>query len=318
MITPGKLKIANLPTPIQKIVFGEKKFLMKRDDLTEIALTGNKVRKLEYLLYDAVRKKADYIFTCGGEQSNFARATAIASSVYGIKTRLFLWGKDSVKPTGNLFLGKLVGAEMEFLTKKEYDNVENLMSEKAHKYERKGKKVYIFNEGGSSPLGVWGFVNFVSELIKENQTKGVKAVLTATGSGGTATGLIIGSAVYNFPLKVFAVTVLHSKKFLLQRIEKLTEDFAREFKFRGEIDLSNLEIIEGYSTEGYKNITKEKVDLIRNFFKSTGILLDPVYTGKAFYAFNELFLTKRNTNVMFLHSGGVFGIFNKANRFLEV
>jgi D-cysteine desulfhydrase len=318
MKEPRKIKIANLPTPLQRTEFEGKRFYVKRDDLTEISLSGNKIRKLEYLLYDAKAKGADYIFTCGGEQSNFARATVIGAAMQGIKTRLFLWGKENTKPTGNLFLDKFAGAEIEFLTKSEYDHVDDLMAKRAKEFKRKRKKVYVFREGGSSPLGIWGYVNFAKELAENNQLKGIKGILTAAGSGGTAAGLLIGSAVYDIPLKIFGVTVLHSKKFLMNRIEKLVEEFSREFNFKQKIDLSNLEILEGYSKEGYKNITDNKVKLIKKFFISTGILLDPAYTGKAFYAYKENFLTGKTTNVMFLHSGGIFGIFGKTKRFLEV
>ncbi len=318
MKTPKKLNIANLPTPLQRIEFEGSKFYVKRDDLTEIALSGNKIRKLEYLLLDAKKQGADYIFTCGGEQSNFARATAIAAAMQGIKTRLFLWGRENTKPTGNLFLDKLVNAEIEYLTREQYDNVDEIMSRRAKEFKRKRKKVYIFREGGSSALGIWGYVNFVKELLENKQLRGVKGILAAAGSGGTAAGLVIGSAVYGVPLKVFAVTVLHSKKFLTERIERLAEEFTREFNLRKKIDLSSLEILEGYSEEGYKNITDEKIQLIKKFFNSTGILLDPAYTGKAFYAYNEIFLKNKKTNIMFLHSGGVFGVFGKTKRFLEV
>ena len=154
MRAPSKINLSNIPTPIQKIKFKGCKFLVKRDDFTGIELTGNKVRKLEYLLFEAKKKKCDYIFTSGGDQSNHARATCIAASSLGLKTRLFLWGKENQKTDGNLFLDKLSGAEIVFLSKKEYLNVNQIMHDQSRRLKNNKGSAYVIPSGGSSTLGI--------------------------------------------------------------------------------------------------------------------------------------------------------------------
>ncbi len=317
MKEPKKLAIANIPTPIQQKEFNGCKFWVKRDDLTGVELSGNKVRKLEYLLADALKEKADYVFTCGGEQSNHCRATAIAAATVGIKTKLFLWGMDRKNASGNLFFDKLVGSEINYVSKDEYFNISQIMESEKEKLKKKGKKVYIIPEGGSSELGIWGYINFVKELKDKMGNRRIKGIITAAGSGGTTAGLMIGAFLYNLPLKIFAVNVLYDKATIENKIFTLLERAVRKYKLKLKIDNSVLEILDGYSEEGYKKIEDKKVEVIVEFFKQSGMLLDPAYTGKAFYAFNENFLIgKKSSSVIFTHTGGLFGVFNKSKQYL--
>ena len=180
MKEPGKLQLANLPTPVQEIRFDDKKFLIKRDDLTGSELSGNKVRKLDYLLAQAKKEKAEYIFTCGGDQSNHARAAAIAAAKLGIKSRLFLWGKDKPHADGNLFLDKLIGAEIFFMNKKNYGFVNEIMQEESEILRHKGHNIYVIPEGGSTTLGIWGYISFVDELLNQVDPKKIGGILTGS------------------------------------------------------------------------------------------------------------------------------------------
>ncbi len=319
MITPNKISLANIPTPLQKISFQNKNFLIKRDDLTGMELSGNKVRKLEYLIYRAKKEKADLIFTDGGEQSNHARATVFAAAQAGIKSRIFLWGKDRNNADGNLFLNKFLGAEISFLNKKDYANVNNIMFVERKKLLKKGKRVFVIPEGGSTTLGIWGYVSFISELQKQINLKTINGILVAAGSGGTAAGLLIGLALMKSNLKVYAVNVLYSKNVIKKKILQLAEGCILDYKMNCDLKEDNLNILEGYSIEGYKKITKDKLELIKKFARSTGIILDPAYTGKAFKAYNDNFLMQNNgMKVIFLHTGGLYGVFGKRKEFLNV
>jgi D-cysteine desulfhydrase len=319
MKNPKKIDIANLPTPIQKVEFKGTKFLIKRDDYTGVELSGNKIRKLEYILADLKKKKSDYLFTCGAEQSNHARATAIAAKQIGVKTRLFLWGNDTKNADGNLLLDKLIGTEIKFLSKKEYENVNDIMLAESKKLQKKGKKVYVLPSGGSTPLGLWGYINFINELHEQKEYSKIKGVLSAYGSGGTTAGLLLGAALLKSKMKIYAVNVFDDEKFAREKIIELVEDAIVDYKLEVEVDYNSLIIFEGYSKEGYKNIEKGKLKIIKEFYKSTGILLDPAYTGKAFYAYyKELLKGKKSSNVLFLHTGGLFGVFSKRKKYLEV
>ena len=161
---PKKLNLANIPTPIQKIKYNGCSFLIKRDDLTGVELSGNKIRKLEYLLYEAKKKKADYVFTSGGDQSNHCRASVIAAAAVGIKSKIFLWGKDKNLPDGNLFLDKVFGAGISYLTKEEFFNIDEVIEKEKIKFTKKNLTFYDFPPGGSSELGIWGYINFIDEL----------------------------------------------------------------------------------------------------------------------------------------------------------
>jgi len=318
MRTPKKIILANLPTPLQKIKFEGKEFLIKRDDFTGTDLSGNKIRKLEYLLHHAKKEKAEIIFTCGGDQSNHARATAAAAANLGIKTRLFLWGSEKVNPVGNLFLDKMYGAEITFLDKKEFGNVDEIMTEERRKLVKKGIRVYVIPAGGSTTLGIWGYISFLDELKKQTDLKKIDGIFSACGSGGTAAGLLAGAALHNLNLKIHAVNVLLSKKEIKKKILQLALGVNLEYNLNIEIDESKLEIVDGYSKEGYKNIHPDKVKLITRFARSSGILLDPAYTGKAFTAYyQEILKNQSGKKNLFLHTGGLFGTFSKSRSYIN-
>ena len=318
MIIPKKIQLANIPTPLQTIKFEEKKFLIKRDDLTGIELTGNKVRKLEYLIYQAKKEKADYVFTNGGDQSNHARAAVIAAASAGIKSKIFLWGKDKTDVDGNLFLDKFYGAEISFLNKKEYSRVNDIMFEERAKLLKKGKNVYVIPEGGSTTLGIWGYITVIDELSKQIDLRKIEGITIAAGSGGTAAGLLVGAALLKLNLKIIAVNVLYSEKEIKRKIFHLAEGCILDFKLPCILNKNNLILLDGYSSEGYKKITEDKLSLIKNFAKATGILLDPAYTGKAFNAYHDNFLLKnKGMKNIFIHTGGIFGIFGRRREYLK-
>ena len=283
MRKPRKINLANIPTPLEEIEFEGKKFFIKRDDLTGVELSGNKVRKLEFLIYQAKKEKADFVFTCGGEQSNHARATAIAAAKAGIKSKLFLWGSDSKSADGNLFFDKFIGSEISFLNKRNYAEVNEIMFEERDALIKKGKKVFVIPEGGSTTLGIWGYVSFMHELKKQVDLKKFKGICVAAGTGGTAAGLLVGAAQLKLNLKIYAVNVLYPKAEIQNKIMNLAEGCALDYNLNCKISKNNLVILEGYSKEGYKNISSDKLRLIKKFAQSTGIILDPAYTGKAFY-----------------------------------
>ncbi len=319
MKIPNKVQLAFLPTPIQKNNFEGKNFLIKRDDMTGFELTGNKVRKLEYLIYQAKKEKADYVFTEGGEQSNHARATVIAASQHGIKSKIFLWGKNRTSPEGNLFLDKYFNSEIMFLNKKDYANVNNIMFEERQKYLKKRKKVFVIPGGGSTTLGIWGYISFIEELSKQIDVKKLSGITSASGSGGTSAGLLVGAAMLNLKLKIYAVNVIHPKEIIKKKILQLAEACVLDYKLKCKIDPDNLVILDGYSSEGYKNISDDKLKLVKRFALSSGIILDPAYTGKAFKAYYDNFLIKNlGMKNLFIHTGGIFGVFDKRKKYLTV
>jgi D-cysteine desulfhydrase len=318
MKIPNKIKLAQIPTPLEKIEFAGQKFLIKRDDLTGCELSGNKVRKLEYIIKDAKRSKADVIFTCGGDQSNHCRATVIAAKKIGLNSKLFLWGSESKNVNGNHFLFKMYGADLKYLTRKDYDKVNEIMQEERFALLKKKKNAYVLPEGGSTTLGIWGYINFINELKTQIDLRSVDSIVAACGSGGTAAGMLIGALLNNLKLKIVAVNVLYKKDEIRKKILQLAEGCVLDYKLNCTINPDNLVILDGYSSEGYKNITRSKLKLIKSFAKETGILLDPAYTGKAFVAYHKNYLSKKlGLKSIFVHTGGLFGVFGRTKEYLS-
>ena len=318
MKIPKKINLANLPTPIEQIRFRNKKFFIKRDDYTGTDFSGNKIRKLEYLLYQAKQLGTEIVFTCGATQSNHCRATVAAAARIGIRTKLFLWGNDSYNADGNLFLSKMYGAEISYLNKKNYMSVNDIMEEEGDQLLKKGKKVYIIPEGGSTTLGIWGYISFINELKEQLDLEKIKGILCASGTGGTAAGLLVGAAINKININIYTVNVLYPKEKLKSKILYLTEGVIRGYKLNINVDESRLNIIDGYSREGYKNISNDKLKLINTAASETGILFDPTYTGKAFKAYVDEFLSfGKDNKVIFLHTGGLFGAFAKRIKYTQ-
>ena len=318
MITPKKISLAQIPTPLQENNFEGINYLIKRDDLTGCELSGNKVRKLEFIIADAKNKKADIIFTCGGDQSNHARATTIAAKTIGLNTKLFLWGKENSNSNGNLFLNKMYGAEIKYLNKDEYNKVNEIMFDERLSYSKKKMNAYVLAEGGSTTLGIWGYINFINELKNQINLKTIGSIIAASGSGGTAAGMLVGAAINELKIKIVAVNVLYDKDELKKKILQLAEGCVLDYKLNCKINPENLIILDGYSKEGYKKISQEKIKLIKKVASKTGILLDPAYTGKAFAAYYEKYLkTGKGMKNIFVHTGGLFGVFGRTKEYLS-
>jgi D-cysteine desulfhydrase len=316
MKKPKSLHLANLPTPIQKVSFDKKTFLIKRDDFTGFEFSGNKIRKLNYLLADALEKKAKYVLTVGGEQSNHVRATVSAAASLGMKTIAYLWGKDRKPSQGNLLLDKIFGAELRFLSLKDFLKSKEILEQTKIELKKKRIASYIIPEGGSNSLGIWGYVEFWNELSNQIKLTNLDGVICASGSGGTAAGLLIGATLYNIKTKIYAVNVLYNPEVLLDRIFAVVDDFTNNYQPKLKVDFSKLTILDGFSDEGYKNIEAEKSNFIKKFANETGILLDPTYTGKAFFGFYQSLLKNNSKkNYLFIHTGGQFALFSKSQKF---
>lgn len=314
----NKINLALIPTPLEICNFENKKFIIKRDDLTGCELSGNKVRKLEYLLYDAKKNKADVIFTCGGEQSNHARAVTLAAKKIGLNTKLFLWGKEKSNYSGNLFLNKMCGAEIKFLNKREYDNVNEIMFEDSQLLKkRNGLNAYVIPEGGANVIGSYGYFNFVSELSSQTDLNKFDGIVVAAGSGGTAAGILAALSKSNHRTKVIVVNVLYDAETIRNKILNISQALINQFSIDVHLSVDKLIVLGGYSTEGYKKINQDKIKLIKKFASESGILFDPAYTGKSFYAYYHNFLRKDlGMKYLFVHTGGLFGIFGREKEYI--
>jgi len=326
---PPQINLASLPTPMQPLRrLSEKlgvELYIKRDDLTGAALSGNKIRKLEFVLADALAQKADTVITCGGAQSNHCRATAIAAARLGLNCRLLLRTPDPSNPPpseGNILLDRMAGAEIAWITPQDYQKRDELMAHEAAALQETGRKAYPIPEGASTALGAMGYVRATEELVNDitNTLGGAHqpcTVISAAGSGGTSAGLILGAKIFDVNARIAGVNVCDDRDYFIRQIGTICEDAIAGYQLDIDFDRQrDIEIIDGYVGRGYGLSRPEELKLIKDVAQTEGIFLDPVYTGKAFYGMVEEL--KRDPKcfgerIIFIHTGGIFGLFSKVN-----
>jgi D-cysteine desulfhydrase len=325
---PPQINLARLPTPVQPMRrFGEKlavDLYVKRDDLTGAALSGNKIRKLEFVLADALAQNADTVITCGGAQSNHCRATAIAAAMLGLNCRLLLRTPDPSNPPpaeGNILLDRMAGADIVWITPQEYQVRDEFFEREAASLKASGRKPYMIPEGASSALGAWGYIRATEELVNDiaNLPGGANqacTIINAAGSGGTSAGLILGAKIFDLNARIVSVNVCDDREYFVNAIgnicEKAIADYGIEIDFSRDRDI---EIVDGYVGRGYALSRPEELELLNEVARAEGIFFDPVYTGKAFYGMvQELKSNPRcfGERILFIHTGGIFGLFPKA------
>ncbi len=314
-----RVRLAHLPTPIEGwsppgLADGARVWLL-RDDLTGAALSGNKVRKLEFLLADALAAGCDMVLTCGGIQSNHARATAIAARRLGLEPMLFLrTAQPDSDPglVGNLLLDRLVGATLRLITPEQYRERDALMAEEAERLRAAGRRPYVIPEGGSNALGSWGYLQAVGECLDTQafRQSEITDVVVAVGSGGTAAGLALGLHLAGHAAKVHAVNVCDDAAYFHERIDTIFAELGTTARSR---DL--LDIMEGHVGLGYALSRDEELRHIAGVARATGVVLDPVYSGKAYCGLMKEWRQNRNRfkgdRVLFVHTGGIFGLYEK-------
>jgi D-cysteine desulfhydrase len=317
---PPRFQLAMTPTPIEAFALSPDprsgvEIFIKRDDLTGAELSGNKIRKLEFILYDAVTKKSDTLITCGGVQSNHCRATAAMAARIGLDCELIVKGKKPAVPDGNLLLDTLFGAKITYITDKEYEtNIANLMAKRAVALKKKGKRPYIIPEGASNPLGMWGYFLAGIELKKQLDKAGINAdyIVCAVGSGGTYAGLYLASLYMKWPIKVQGFAVSRGLQPFEDRISVLIKGFLKDYDLNLKPDLANIHIDDSYIGPGYAKIGDKEAKFIKGVARNAGIILDPAYTGKAMIGlFDHIIKGKipSKSNVVFIHTGGLMSIF---------
>lgn len=323
---PPRIEIARLPTPCIPLRRLSRRFgveiYVKRDDLTGIVLSGNKVRKLEFVLADALTKGADTVLTCGGAQSNHARATAVAAAMLGLRSRLLLRTPDPANPPspeGNILLDRMAGAEIVWVSPDEYRNRAEVFEREAALFERKGRTPYVIPEGASNTMGAWGYIRAAEEIRKDIAGFGSEqptTIIHATGSGGTAAGLALGVHLFDLPARVVTFNVSNDQNYFRSVIGDICQRVISEFQLQIDFDRNrDLHIIDGYVGRGYALSRPDELALICDVARTEGIFLDPVYTGKAFFGMEQELKKDAGCfgkRIVFLHTGGIFGLFPKA------
>ena len=314
-----RIKLGHFPTPIEYLkniteYLNGPQIYIKRDDCTGLATGGNKTRKLEFLMSDAIRNQANLIITVGAVQSNHARQTAAACAILGLKCIVILEQRLTNAPSaymtsGNVFLNKLFGAEVIVCPKK--NDLEEYAKTIIRKKKEKGFNPYYIPVGGSNHIGELGYVECMREIIKYDNNNSFTHIILPTGSGGTHSGTIVGKLYYKRDLKIIGISVKDNKKDQEEKVFKLAKYSCTYIKC-DQPQRKEVVAFDDYVGEGYGVPTNGMIEAVKLMAKKEAVLLDPVYSGKAFNGLLDLTLKKyfKDTDkILFIHTGGVVSLY---------
>ena len=308
-----RLRFAHLPTPIEELPrltehLNGPKILIKRDDQTGLAFGGNKTRKLEFLVAKAREQGAKTLITGGALQSNHCRQTAAAAARFGFECILVLNGEMPEQASANLLLDQMFGAEI--VTVKDRADRDRALQETYEKAVAAGRKPYLVTYGGSSSTGALGYVFAMKEFIEQN----VQAdwMVFGTSSGGTHAGLVLGQRVFGYKGKVLGISIDEPEEWLKTHVSALASDASERLGERIDFDPAEVFANADYCKAGYGVLTDAESEAVRLFAKYEGLLLDPVYTGRAAAGLIDLIRKgyfKKDETILFWHTGGTPALF---------
>ena len=307
-----------VPTPCHRLDFLSEKYGLelycKRDDMTGFGFGGNKSRKLEFLISEAMHHDCDTLITSGGIQSNFCRLTAAAGAVTDMSVHLVLGGKQPAEATGNVLLDKILGATLHYVDSSDFIDYEAESDRIADDLEGSGKKVFRIPVGGSVPIGALGYVAAFVEIMKDQERLNLSFdhIIHASGSGGTQTGLVVGKEMTGWPGKISGISVSGDKKSLEEKVFKLA--YETSSLLGGKVKRESVIVDDGFIGEGYAIPTPGCQKAVELFARREGIFLDYVYTGKAANALLDWLESGELTGqkVLFMHTGGQVEIFARS------
>jgi len=317
--TLPRFPLAQLPTPIERLErlsreLGGPELLIKRDDQTGLALGGNKTRKLEFLVGHALEQGADTLVTAGAAQSNHCRQTAAAAAKAGLKCELILAGKKPESTNGNLLLDQLLGAKCHWIERSQFPVK---LSELPEQLRAQGRKPYVIGIGGSNGVGATGYVLAIMELAEQLRSTPhhVDHIVFASSSGGTQAGMVLGARVAGFGGRLHGVSIDKDnleREAYEEEVAQIANECAQYVGSDVRLAKQDIKVIYGYTGEGYGVVSNLEREAIRLMARCEGIILDPVYTGRAFGALVDLIrkgVFKRGDTVLFLHTGGAPALF---------
>jgi len=311
-----KLNYSLLPTPLHRLDNLSEHFktniYCKRDDMTGFAFGGNKTRKLDYLIAEAIEKGADTIVAVGAYQSNFCRITSAYGAVCGLEVWLVLGGKKPEKATANLMLDYLFGANVEEVDSYEWNDWEEQARILSKELTDKEQKVYSMPIGGSTKTGALGYIDCMKEIVEYSILEGInfESIFHATGSAGTQSGLVVGKAITYWKGRIIGIAITKDAKQIIKEVKTLTGETGKLF----EVLINDADIIvdDNYIGEAYGSETEDAKEAITLFAKMEGILLDNVYSGKAAAGMID-YIRKGEfsnlDNILFIHTGGNIQLF---------
>lgn len=323
-----RVQLAHLPTPLEYLPnfsksLGGPNIYIKRDDCTGLSSGGNKTRKLEFLLADALKQQADTIITQGATQSNHVRQTVAAACKLGMGCEILLENRTEstahdYTESGNVFLDKLFGANISHHPKDTDMNA--AMAAKAEELRKTGRRPYIVVGGGSSPIGALGYVNCAIETLTQANDRHLRIdhFVTATGSAGTQAGLVVGLEACNSGIPLLGIGVRAPRDLQEENVYKLACATADLMGISGVVKREKVVANCDYVGDGYGVPTDSMLEAVTLIARQEGILLDPVYSGKGLAGLIDQVRQgyfNKDDNVVFLHTGGSVALFGYLDAF---
>ncbi len=317
-----RVRLGHLPTPLEPMArlsarLGGPSLWIKRDDCTGLATGGNKTRKLEYLVADALQRGADTLITLGALQSNHARQTAAAAAKLGLKCVLILEERvsqptDAYRHNGNILLDRLLGASLKVVPRG--SSMTAAAERVADDVRRAGGKPYVIPGGGSNAVGALGYVGCALEILQQAAGLGVRVdrVVHATGSSGTQAGLIAGFDGMQSGVRVLGITVGRLRDNQERNVARLLDETWAHLGLKGAGPHDSIEANDSYFGEAYGIPTPAMKEAVGLVAETEGVLLDPVYSGKAMSGLIDLLRKDtfgKDENIVFVHTGGQAGLF---------
>ena len=308
-----RLNFAHLPTPIEALPrlsesLGGPRLFVKRDDQTGLAFGGNKTRKLEFLVAEARQAGADMLISAGAIQSNHCRQTAAAAAKFGFDCTLVLTGQAPAHASANLLLDQLFGARIVNVPDRE--DRDRVLQETLEGAIAQGRKPYLVPYGGSSPTGALGYAFAMEEFMK--QALPADWIVFGTSSGGTHAGLVLGQRAFGYGGRVLGISIDESESWLKSHVSALASETSERLGARIDFGPEDVLATDAYCTAGYGVLTDAEREAVRLFARFEGLLLDPVYTGRAAAGLIDLIrkgFFKPSETVLFWHTGGSPALF---------
>jgi len=309
-----RISLGHFPTPIEPLENLSKnlngpKIYIKRDDCTGLATGGNKTRKLEFLMPDALKNHADLVVTVGAVQSNHTRQTAAACAKLGLKCLIVLEQRvenapESYMKSGNVFLDKIFGAEVIICPKGKdvREHAEGIMLER----KNNGEKPYYIPVGGSNRIGQLGYIECMREIIEYDKDNAFTHIVLASGSGGTNSGIISGKTFYKSAINIIGISVKDNRHDQEEKIFKMAQEGCKYIQC-DEPKREDILVYDDYVGKGYGVPTEGMTNAVNLMATKEAILLDPVYSGKGFAGLIDLIQKnhfKDSDKVLFIHTGG--------------
>lgn len=327
MKMPERIALANVPTRIEKLEritkkLGGPEIYIKRDDQTGTEISGNKIRKLEFSIKEAMDQGCDTLITCGGPQSNHCRATAAAAAKLGLGC-IVLLRKDETTPQGNLLMDHLLGAEVRMISPEAFEfEREQIMGAMLDELAAKGKKGYIIPLGASNGIGSFGYYACMEEIVRQEKELGFQfdRIIITVGSGGTYAGAFYANRVMGRSTAVTGINISGDAAYFKSTIQAILQESFGYTEAPVSYTEADIDIIDGYVGLGYALNQPEELRFIAELAALEGIILDPVYTGKAFrgmVAEIEKGHFGKSEKILFIHTGGLYGVFPKNEEFLS-